>query len=128
MQRDSRRFCQLAAALLAIATVLGAFGAHVLRPKLTPDYYQALQTALQYEYFHSLGLLGLGLLMDRWPMKSLRVAGWLLFSGIVLFSGSLYLIVAGAPHVVGVLTPIGGLSLIIAWILAVFALRPAARA
>jgi uncharacterized membrane protein YgdD (TMEM256/DUF423 family) len=127
MQRDARRFCQLAAGLLALATVLGALGAHALRPRLTPDRYEVLQTALHYQYFHSLGLLGLGILMDRWPMKSLRVVGWLLFGGIVLFSGSLYLIIAGAPRAVGVFTPIGGLSLIVAWILAAVALRPAAR-
>jgi uncharacterized membrane protein YgdD (TMEM256/DUF423 family) len=127
MQSDARRFCQLAAVLLALATLLGALGAHALRPRLTPDRYEVLQTALHYQYFHSLGLLGLGLLLDRWPMRSLRIAGWLLFGGVVLFSGSLYLIIAGAPRVIGVLTPIGGLSLIVAWCLTALALRPAAR-
>jgi uncharacterized membrane protein YgdD (TMEM256/DUF423 family) len=127
MQSDARRFCQLAAAMLALATVLGALGAHVLRARLTPDRYEVLQTGLHYQYFHSLGLLGLGLLLDKWPSRSLRVAGWLLFGGVLLFSGSLYLIIAGAPRMIGVLTPIGGLSLIVAWCLTAFALRPAAR-
>jgi uncharacterized membrane protein YgdD (TMEM256/DUF423 family) len=127
MQPDARRFCRLAAAMLALATLLGALGTHALRARLSSDRYEVLQTALHYQYFHSLGLLGLGLLLDKWPTRALRAAGWLLFSGVVLFSGSLYLIIAGAPHMIGILTPIGGLSLIIAWCLTAFALRPVAR-
>ena len=125
MDSQARRFCQLGALLLALATILGALGTHVLRPRLTPDHYEALQTALHYQSVHSLGLLGLGLLFDRVPANTLRIAGWLLFAGIVLFSGSLYLILAGAPRIVGVLTPIGGLALISAWCLAALALVPA---
>ena len=122
MELQARRFCQLAAALLALATILGALGAHALRPRLTSDHYEVLQTALHYQYFHSLGLLGLGLLLDRVPVNNLRIAGWLLFAGILLFSGSLYLIIAGAPRIVGVFTPIGGLALIAAWCLAALTL------
>ena len=127
MQLQARRFCQLAALLLALATILGALGAHVLRARLTPDRYAVLQTALHYQYFHSLGLLGIGLLLDRLPVNTLRIAGWLLFAGVLLFSGSLYLILAGAPRFIGVLTPAGGLALILAWCLAAFALRPGGR-
>lgn len=127
MQPQARRFCQLAAVLLALATVLGALGAHLLRSRLAPDRYEILQTALSYQFFHSLGLLALGLIFDRLPSKSIRIAGWLLLVGIVLFSGSLYLILAGAPRIVGVLTPIGGLALIAAWCVTVFALRASAR-
>ena len=122
MQIQARRFCQLAAAMLAIATVIGALGAHALRPRMTADHYDVLQTALHYQYFHSLGLLGVGLLFDRVPVQVLRIAAWLLFAGTLLFSGSLYLILAGAPRVVGVLTPIGGVALIVAWCLIVFAM------
>jgi uncharacterized membrane protein YgdD (TMEM256/DUF423 family) len=127
MQAPARRFCQLAALLLALATLLGALGAHALRPRLTPEHYEVLQTALSYQFFHSLGLLGIGLLLDRLPVNLLRVAGWMLFAGVLLFSGSLYLILAGAPRLIGVLTPVGGLALIVGWSLAVFALRPGAR-
>ena len=127
MQPEARRFCQLAAMLLALATVLGALGAHLLRARLAPDRYEILQTALSYQFFHSLGLLALGLMLDRLPSKSMRIAAWLLLVGIVLFSGSLYLILAGAPRSVGVLTPIGGLALISAWCVTVFALRTSAR-
>jgi uncharacterized membrane protein YgdD (TMEM256/DUF423 family) len=128
MQLQARRFCQLAAWSLALATILGALGAHALRPRLTPDRYEVLQTALHYQYFHSLGLLGIGLLSDRLPAKpQLRIAGWLLFTGVLLFSGSLYLILSGAPRFIGMLTPVGGVALILGWCLAAFALRPDGR-
>ena len=73
MELQARRFCQLAAAMLALATIVGALGTHALRPRLTPDHYEVLQTALHYQYFHSLGLLGLGLVFDRvpWPRPDL---------------------------------------------------------
>ena len=123
MQAQARRFCQLAAILLGLATIVGALGTHALRSRLPPARYEVLQTAVHYQYFHSLGLLGLGLLLDRVGTPLLRVAGWLLFAGVLLFSGSLYLIIAGAPRLIGALTPIGGLALILAWGLAVWALR-----
>jgi uncharacterized membrane protein YgdD (TMEM256/DUF423 family) len=122
MSLEGRRFCQLAAGSLALATILSAVGAHALRPRLTPDHYEVLQTALHFQFFHSLGLLALGLLLDRVPAGLLRLAGWLLLSGIVLFSGSLYLLLAGAPRLLGVLTPLGGVALIAAWCLAAIGL------
>jgi uncharacterized membrane protein YgdD (TMEM256/DUF423 family) len=122
MQTQARRFCQLAAILLGLATIIGALGTHALRSRLPPSRYEVLQTAVYYQYFHSLGLLGLGVLLERVGAPLLRLAGWLLFAGVLLFSGSLYLILAGAPKFIGVLTPVGGLALIIAWGLAAWAL------
>jgi uncharacterized membrane protein YgdD (TMEM256/DUF423 family) len=87
-----------------------------------------LQTALHYQFFHALGLLGLGILLDRVPLRTLQAAGWLLFCGVLLFCGSLYLLLAGAPSLVGVLTPLGGLALIAAWCLAAVALGSRAAA
>lgn len=122
MQAQARRFCQLAALLLALATLIGAVGAHALKERLSADRYEVLQTAVHYQFFHALGLLALGLLLDRLRLRRLRAAGWLLFAGVLLFSGSLYLILAGAPRLVGVLTPVGGLALIIGWCTAAMAL------
>jgi uncharacterized membrane protein YgdD (TMEM256/DUF423 family) len=115
MRPDARRLARLAALLLALATLIGALGAHALKGRLDADRYQVLQTALQYQFFHALGLLALAVLLDRLPSPALRGAGWLLFTGVLLFSGSLYLLLAGAPRIIGVLTPIGGLALIIGW-------------
>src|ERR1700689_1599150 len=128
MQAGARRFCQLAAVLLALATLIGAVGAHALRGRLSTERYDVLQTAVHYQFFHALGLLALGLLLDRLPRRALRIAGWLLFAGVLLFCGSLYLLLAGAPRMLGVLTPIGGLALIAGWILAAIALGGAATA
>ncbi len=79
------------------------------------DRYEVLQTAVHYQFFHALGLLGIGLLLDRTPAAALTAAGWLVFAGVVLFSGSLYALLAGAPHLIGLLTPIGGVALIAGW-------------
>ena len=122
MEPQARRFCMLAALLLALATVVGALGAHALKPRLTADRYEVLQTAVLYQFLHSLGLLGLGLLSDRLRLPLLHVSAWLVFAGVVLFSGSLYLLLSGAPRAIGALTPIGGLSLIGGWCLAALAL------
>jgi uncharacterized membrane protein YgdD (TMEM256/DUF423 family) len=111
------RIGALAAILLALATIVGALGAHALKGRLGADQYDVLQTAVHYQFFHSLGLLGLALLLDRLPSPTLGVAAWLLFAGIVLFSGSLYALIAGAPRLIGVLTPLGGLALIVSWCL-----------
>jgi uncharacterized membrane protein YgdD (TMEM256/DUF423 family) len=115
MQSAGRRFCMFAALLLALATIIGALSAHALKPHLSADRYEVLQTAVHYQFFHALGLMAIGLLADRVPQQLLRLAGWLVFSGIVMFSGSLYLLVAGAPRMLGLLTPIGGLALIAGW-------------
>ncbi|MGC2463198.1 MAG: DUF423 domain-containing protein [Steroidobacteraceae bacterium] len=128
MQAQARRFCQLAAVLLALATLIGAFGAHALKGRLSAERYDVLQTAVHYQFFHALGLLALGLLLDRLPLRTLRAAGWLLFAGVLLFCGSLYLILAGAPRMIGVLTPVGGLALIAGWCVAAIALARATAA
>jgi uncharacterized membrane protein YgdD (TMEM256/DUF423 family) len=125
MQSTARRFCALAAALLALATIIGALGAHALKARLSIDRYEVLQTAVHYQFFHALGLMGLGLLSERMPRAWLMVAGWLLIIGVTLFCGSLYLLLAGAPRWLGVLTPIGGVALIAGWCVCALALvRP----
>jgi uncharacterized membrane protein YgdD (TMEM256/DUF423 family) len=118
----SRRLCALAALLLALATVTGALAAHGLRGRLSVDQVAVLQTAVQYQFFNALGLLALGGLIERWPRRMLRAAGALLAVGVMLFSGSLYLLLAGGPALLGVLTPIGGIALILGWLLAAVAL------
>ncbi|HEY3809098.1 MAG TPA: DUF423 domain-containing protein [Steroidobacteraceae bacterium] len=105
----------LAALLLALATAIGALSAHAFRARLTTDRYDVLQTAVHYQFYHGLGLMGLGLLCDRLSLPWLSAAGWLVFAGVTLFSGSLYLLLAGAPRLVGVLTPLGGAALIVGW-------------
>ena len=115
------------ALLMALGTVIGAFGAHALKTRLTPDRYEVLQTAVHYQFINALGLLLVGAIAERIPAPSFRVAGTLLLVGVLLFSGSLYAILAGAPTVVGAVTPIGGACLIAGWSLAALALYRAPR-
>jgi uncharacterized membrane protein YgdD (TMEM256/DUF423 family) len=106
------------AVLMASATAVGALGAHALRDHLTPDRYAVLQTAVLYQFINALGLLLIGAVLTRRVDRGLRLARNLLLTGVLLFSGSLYLLLAGAPRVVGLLTPLGGLCLIAGWCVA----------
>jgi uncharacterized membrane protein YgdD (TMEM256/DUF423 family) len=124
MQAAARRFCMLAALLLALATLMGALSVHVFRLHLSPERYEVLQTGVHYQFFHALGLMAIGLLCDRVPSRLLSAAGWLVFLGVLGFCGSLYLLVAGAPSAVGILTPLGGLALIAGWCACALALWP----
>lgn len=106
----------IAGLLLAVATVLGAVGAHALQGKLTPNLLQAYETAVRYHFFHALGLLGIGLTLRFVDARPVRWAAVLVMLGVVLFSGSLYALAFGAPKPFGVVTPFGGLALIAGWI------------
>jgi uncharacterized membrane protein YgdD (TMEM256/DUF423 family) len=114
---DARRTLAVAGALIALATALGAFGAHALKAHLSPDKLLVYETAVRYHFIHALGLLAIGVLLRSVDGELLRWSATLLLIGIVLFSGSLYLLTFGAPRFVGIITPIGGLALIAGWIL-----------
>jgi uncharacterized membrane protein YgdD (TMEM256/DUF423 family) len=113
---NSGRTLATAGILLALATVLGAFGAHALKAQLSPDRLQVYETAVRYHFFNALGLLGIGLTLRFVNVPAVRWATLLVLIGIVLFSGSLYALTFGAPRLVGIVTPIGGLALITGWI------------
>ncbi len=107
----------IAALNLAVAVMLGAFGAHALKTQLTPHLLSVYHTAVQYQFFHALGLLilGIGLRCGAVSARA-RVSAWLLQVGIVLFSGSLYLLAVSGIGWLGVITPFGGSALIIGWL------------
>jgi uncharacterized membrane protein YgdD (TMEM256/DUF423 family) len=113
----------LGAALLALATAIGALGAHALKARLAVDRYEVLQTAVHYQFFNALGLLGVGLLLERERSRLVLRGGAMLLWGVVLFCGSLYLLVASAPSVVGFVTPVGGVLLIAGWVTVAWGLR-----
>ena len=112
---NSARVLAIAGLLLALATVLGAFGAHALKGHLAPDRLQVYETAVRYHFFHALGLLGIGLTLRFVDTGLVRWAALLIIVGVVLFSGSLYALTFGAPRPVGIVTPLGGLALIAGW-------------
>ena len=101
--------------------VLGAFGAHALTAQLSAEALSIWQTAVQYHFWHALALLAVAL---AGPGPGFKLAGWLLIAGLLLFSGSLYALALGAPRVVGMVTPLGGVALILGWLaFAVAAIR-----
>ena len=99
-----------------MAVGLGAFGAHGLKARLSPDLLGVWHTAVQYHAWHALGLLAVGFTGFHLETGWLRVAAWLLLAGMVLFSGSLYALALGAPKGLGIVTPLGGLAFILGWI------------
>jgi uncharacterized membrane protein YgdD (TMEM256/DUF423 family) len=119
----SKTFLLLAALACMLAVLLGAFGAHALRGKLTPDLLAIYQTAVQYHFWHALGLLAVGIVALHLPASApLRWAGWLMLAGIVIFSGSLYLLASTGVRWLGAITPIGGTAFIAGWALFAFAI------
>jgi uncharacterized membrane protein YgdD (TMEM256/DUF423 family) len=114
---DARKTLAIAGLLIALATALGAFGAHALKAHLPQDKLQVYETAVRYHFLHALGLLAIGVLLRSLDGGLLRWSAALVLAGIVLFSGSLYLLTFGAPRLVGIVTPVGGLALIAGWIL-----------
>jgi uncharacterized membrane protein YgdD (TMEM256/DUF423 family) len=119
----ARLFVALGALLGALGVALGAYGAHALRGRLAPESLAIYQTAVQYHMWHALGLLGVGLLCNVLPASTwLRASGWLLALGIVLFSGSLYLLAVTGMRLLGAVTPLGGSALILGWLAMAIAL------
>jgi uncharacterized membrane protein YgdD (TMEM256/DUF423 family) len=114
----ARTFLTLGCAGLFSGVLLGAFGAHALRARLTPEMAAIWHTAELYQFVHALGLLLVGLLVFQLGAPPLlRASGWLLVAGIVLFSGSLYALAITHERWLGAITPIGGLAFIVAWLL-----------
>ncbi|WP_026695943.1 DUF423 domain-containing protein [Peribacillus kribbensis] len=100
-----------------LAVALGAFGAHGLEGKISDKYLEVWKTGVQYQMFHAAGLLIIGLLMGKIQGSLLGTAGWLMLAGIILFSGSLYVLSVTGIKVLGAITPLGGISFLAAWVL-----------
>ncbi len=106
----------LAAGLLFVAVALGAFGAHALKDRLAPDLMAVFQTAVQYHFWHALGLLAVGILLAQRPDDgALAGAAWLLLAGLLLFAGSLYALALTGVRGFGAVTPFGGVAFLAAW-------------
>ena len=98
-----------------VAVALGAFAAHGLKQQLGEYELAIWQTAVTYQMYHALGLILIGLLSNSLSIN-LNIPGWLMFSGILLFSGSLYILSLSGIKALGMITPVGGLCFLIAWI------------
>ncbi|WP_335871417.1 DUF423 domain-containing protein [Bacillus sp. 2205SS5-2] len=105
-----------------LSVAFGAFGAHALEGKLEPKYIDTWQTAVQYQMFHSIGLLVIAVLLGQFPASGLLSwSGWLMFAGILLFSGSLFVLSLTKISVLGAITPLGGVAFLAAWVLLMIA-------
>lgn len=104
------------ALLMALAVLLGAFGAHALKARLSPEMLAIYKTGVDYHFYHALGLLLVGSTGYHVKSKWLNRAGGLHIAGIFLFSGSLYLLSLTEIKGIGIITPIGGLSFVAGWI------------
>ena len=104
-----------------LAVSIGAFAAHMLRDRLSPELLNTFQTGVQYHMYHALALLGIGLMMLNFSVSNLlRISAYLMMSGILLFSGSLYLLSITGIRWLGAITPLGGLCFLTAWALIVW--------
>jgi uncharacterized membrane protein YgdD (TMEM256/DUF423 family) len=103
--------------LMALGIVLGAVGTHALRARLTPDDLGVFETAVRYHIYNALGLLIIGAVALVATPPLLRWSAGLIVLGIVLFSGALYAASLGAPRIIHMLPPFGGMALIAGWIL-----------
>ena len=103
-----------------LAVTMGAFGAHALKAILSPEMLTVYKTAVTYQMWHALGLGLMAILRQQNPDARLIIyAGWLMFAGITLFSGSLYLLSLSGVRWLGMITPIGGLCFLSAWLLVI---------
>lgn len=119
-----RTFLAAGAISAAVSVAAGAFGAHALRARLSPDLLAVFETGARYEMYHAIGLALAGWAAARFPGASAAWAGWLFLAGTVLFSGSLYALALTGVRALGAVTPFGGVAFIAGWIaLALAALR-----
>ena len=104
-----------------LAVIFGAFAAHMLKTMLSPETFSAFQTGVSYQFYHAFALLGVGILYRRYNNKWINMSGMFFVTGTILFSGSLYLMAAlellkkGSLGPMGLITPVGGVLLILGW-------------
>ena len=124
-----KTYISLASVFAVIAVILGAFGAHALKEKITVSQLQVFETGVKYQFYHALALLLIGILADKYSAATLTYTAWFFTAGILLFSGSLYLStieingLSGIKTILGPLTPIGGLCFILGWISLIVAIN-----
>lgn len=110
-------WARVGAILMFLAVGLGAFGAHGLKQRLTPDMLAIFETGVRYHAYHALALFAVAWLAEKNPASWANTAGWAFTAGIVVFSGSLYVLSISGVRWLGAITPIGGVAFLVGWIL-----------
>jgi uncharacterized membrane protein YgdD (TMEM256/DUF423 family) len=116
-----RLFFALGSASALAGVAAGAFGAHGLRGRLTPDLLAVFETGARYQLYHALALLAAAWATTRWPGPWPPRAGWLFLTGTVLFSGSLYALALSGVRWLGAITPLGGAAFLAGWLCLILA-------
>ena len=123
-----RIFAALGAASGFVGVAAGAFGAHGLKARLTPELLAVFDTGARYQMIHALALLAAAWAISRWPGRAAAASGWCFVAGTLLFSGSLYLLALTGVRALGAITPVGGVLFLCGWLLlALAAWRGGAR-
>ena len=123
-----RIFAALGAASGFVGVAAGAFGAHGLKARLTPELLAVFDTAARYQMIHALALLAVAWAIARWPGRAAVASGWCFVAGTLIFSGSLYLLALTGVRGLGAITPVGGVLFLCVWLLlALAAWRGGAR-
>ena len=124
------KYITLGSIFALTAVILGAFGAHALKEKLSIQQLQIFETGVKYQFYHAFAILLLGMLSERINVSALNYSAMFFAAGILLFSGSLYLLstidingLSGIKNVLGPVTPLGGLSFILGWISLIIAVK-----
>ena len=115
MHHDQKFFI-FGSVLGGLGVAAGAFGAHGLRARLSPEMLAVFETGVRYHLIHALALLAVVWAATRWESRAIVAAGWLFLVGIVLFSGSLYVLTLSGIRGFGAITPLGGVALILGWL------------
>jgi len=111
-----RLFFTIGCALGFTGVALGAFGAHALKARLATEQLATFEVGVRYQLIHALALLAVAWACTRWPRKATQASGWLFILGTLLFSGSLYALTLTGVRWLGLVTPIGGVALLLGWL------------
>ena len=112
------RFFFTAGSIMAfLAVALGAFAAHGLKSRLSADMLTIFEVGVRYHMYHALALLAVAWASSRWPESSAQFAGWSFIIGIIIFSGSLYILSITGMRWLGAITPIGGVAFLLGWLI-----------
>ena len=110
-----RIFLMLGALFAFIGVAAGAFGAHVLKERMSADLLAVFEVGVRYQMYHALALMATAWMYTKWPSSLVTTCGWCFVIGIILFSGSLYLLSLSGVKWLGAITPLGGLAFLAGW-------------
>ena len=123
MNKTTRKFIKIGAIMMALSVALGAFGAHALKSAFDENMQQVYNTAVEYQFYHSLGMFAVAFISHINNTKKVNLAGNIMIASTAIFSGSLYIMTVTGIKWLGAITPIGGIGFIVAWIMLAYAVK-----